>query len=49
MPTLKQDNVRPRKERQKTRGRPFAVGNPGRPKGTPNVITLATRVRIDTA
>jgi hypothetical protein len=32
-----------RKERAATPGRPFAAGNPGRPKGTPNKLTTSIK------
>src|SRR4051812_17528519 len=36
-----------RKYAASTRGRPFAAGNPGRPKGTRNKATLAVEMLLD--
>ncbi len=36
-----------RKNAAKTRGRPFAKGNPGRPRGTRNKATLAAEAILD--
>lgn len=36
-----------RKNTGKTRGRPFKKGNPGRPKGARNKVTLAVEALLD--
>ena len=36
-----------RKNAEKTRGRPFEKGNPGRPEGARNKTTLAAQVLLD--
>lgn len=37
----------PRNNARKTRGRPFAPGNPGRPRGARNKATLAVEALLD--
>ena len=37
----------PRKNAAGTRGRPFAPGNPGRPKGSRNRVTVAVEALLD--
>jgi hypothetical protein len=37
----------PRKNARKTRGKPFASGNPGRPKGSRHKVTLAIEALLD--
>ncbi len=37
----------PRKNAPDTRGRPFARGNPGRPKGARNKVTRAVAALLD--
>ena len=37
----------PRKSRANTRGKPFAVGNPGKPKGTRSRATMAAEALLD--
>lgn len=41
------DSTRSRNNAQKTRGRPFPKGNPGRPKGARNKATLAAEALLD--
>src|ERR1700693_3647299 len=36
-----------RNQRANTRGRPFAVGNPGKPKGSRNHATVAAEALLD--
>ncbi len=38
---------KPRKNAKKTRGRPFQKGNPGRPQGARNKVTLAVEKLLD--
>src|SRR5689334_15457300 len=39
--------VTSRKNARKTRGRPFEIGNPGRPKGSRNKATLAVEAILE--